>query len=33
MEVEISKMVVKGKVCHKITCKGYERKECVHGGK
>ena len=20
-------------MCHRITCKGYERKECVHGGK
>ena len=20
-------------VCHRITCKDYERKECVHGGK
>ena len=19
--------------CHRITCKGYERKKCVHGGK
>ena len=20
-------------VCHRVTCKDYERKECIHGGK
>ena len=20
-------------MCHKVTCKDYERKECIHGGK
>ena len=32
MEREIRKSLVKGR-CVMITCKGYERKECVHGGK
>ena len=32
MERKIRERVVKGR-CHRITCKGYERKESVHGGK
>ena len=32
MEGEIRKWVVKGR-CVIVTCKGYERKECIHEDK
>ena len=32
MEREIRARAVKGE-CHRFTCKDYEMKECIHGGK
>ncbi len=32
MDGEIRERAVKGR-CYRITCKGYEKKECVNGGK